>query len=421
MKRRVLITAMGVISSLGSSPGEIAGRIEGGETSFERSLYDRETIVSPVNGFDLRACTGPCKERRYLNRGAQFALAAAPEAIRSSGIAAGELAKAGLFVGAGPNLDIGGEFPEVREGRIDREGLEALWILRFLPNTAASLIARRAGLHGENLTVTTACASSLAAIGEAYRRIRDGYLDVALAGGGDSRLSHGGLLAYKKAGALYRGEAEPAAASRPFDARRNGFVAGEGGAFFLLEEREKAFRRGAQILGEICGYGSSLDGHSMTAPAPDGEAAEAAVRATLREAGVEPARVDLVVTHGTGTLLNDAVEAKLIRRVFPERSPAVVAIKSWIGHLAAACGAVELAIALTVVNRGFLPEVRNLAEPCEGSIDFVRTRRQGEWPLFLIENFGFGGQNCALVVRNGTPTPPSPPPSRGREIESTLP
>jgi len=400
MKRRVLITSLGVISSLGNSPDEIAAHIERGEVSFERPSCDVETVVSPVSGFDLRAYTGPCKERRYLNRGAQFALAAALEAVRSSGISAGELDKAGLFVGAGPNLDIGGEFPAIEEGRIDREGLEALWILRFLPNTAASLIAQKTGIHGENLTVATACASSLAAIGEAYRRIRDGYLDTALAGGGDSRLSPGALLAYKKADALYRGEAKPGKASRPFDAGRCGFVAGEGGGFFLLEEREQALKRGATIRGEICGYGSSLDGYRLTAPSPEGDAAENAVRGALREAGVLPAQVDVVVTHGTGTLLNDAVEARLIRRIFPHRGPAVVALKSWIGHLAAACGAVEMAIALTALSRNCLPEVRNLEDPCETDIDFVRTRRQGEWPLFLIENFGFGGQNCALLVRN---------------------
>ena len=401
MKRRVVITSLGVISSLGDSPDEIAARIERGAVSFERPPGDCTTVIAPVGGFDLRAHTGPCKERRYLNRGAQFALAAALEAVRSSGIAAGALDRAGLFVGAGPNLDIGGEFPVVTEGRIDRAGLEALWILRFLPNTAASLIARMAGLHGENLTVATACASSLSAIGEAYRRIRDGYLDAALAGGGDSRLSPGALLAYRKAGALYRGEAKPDEASRPFDARRGGFVAGEGGGFFLLEEREAALNRGARVVGEICGYGSSLDGHSVTAPAPDGVAAEAAVRGALREARVLPDQVDLIVSHGTGTLLNDAVEARMIRRIFPRRGPAVVALKSWIGHLAAACGAVEMAIAIAALGRGYLPEVRNLEEPCETDIDFVRTRRQSTGSLFVIENFGFGGQNCALVVRNG--------------------
>jgi 3-oxoacyl-[acyl-carrier-protein] synthase II len=139
----------------------------------------------------------------------------------------------------------------------------------------------------------------------------------------------------------------------------------------------------------------------MTAPAPDGGAAETAVRSALREAGIPPSQVNLIVTHGTGTLLNDAVEARMIRRIFPPRGPAVVALKSWIGHTAAACGAVELAIALAALSRGWLPEVRNLEEPCETDIDFVRTRRQGKWPLFLIENFGFGGQNCVLVVRNG--------------------
>jgi len=399
MKRRVVITSMGVISSLGKTPEEIQAALKAKQISFERPGYDQDVVVSPIRDFDLREYTGPFKERRYLNRGAAFSLAAALEAIRRSGLAKEDFSEAGLFVGAGPHLDIGGEFPNIENGRMGRSHLDALWILRFLPNTAASLIAQSVGIRGENLTVGTACAAALSAVGEAFRRIRDGYLDCALAGGGDSRLTAGGTLAYKKAGALYRGEGPPDEASRPFDRDRKGFVAGEGGAFFLLEERDRALDRGAGIWAEVAGYGSSMDGYRMTAPAPDGRAAAGAVRRAMAEAELSPEDIDFIVTHGTGTVLNDQVEAKIIRDIFPGKTPAVIALKSWIGHLSTACGAVELAIALAGQAVGYLPEIRNLENPCAPEIDFVRKGRQSRGGVFLIENFGFGGQNAALVVK----------------------
>ncbi|HPJ97813.1 MAG TPA: beta-ketoacyl-[acyl-carrier-protein] synthase family protein, partial [Syntrophales bacterium] len=217
--------------------------------------------------------------------------------------------------------------------------------------------------------------------------------------GGDSRAYPGGILAYKTAGALFRGEGDPDQASRPFDENRGGFVSGEGGAFFVLEERDHALERGASILGEISGYGSSIDGYRMTAPAPDGKSAAQAVRKALAEADVLAEEIDFVVAHGTGTVLNDQVEAKIIKDVFPGRTPAVIALKSWIGHLSTACGTVELAITLAAQGMGYLPKIRNLEQPCERGIDFVHTGRHVRGKTFIIENFGFGGQNAALVIK----------------------
>jgi 3-oxoacyl-[acyl-carrier-protein] synthase II len=399
MKRRVVLTSMGVISPLGKSPEEIRSSLLDGRVIFERPDFEPEVVVSPVRDFELRRYTGAFKERRYLNRGAAFALAAALDAVRGTGLTREMLAEAGLFVGAGPHLDIGTEFPHITGGEMDRSKVDALWILRFLPNTAASVIAKSCGIRGENLTVGTACAAALSAIGEAFRRIRDGYLDCALAGGGDSRAYPGGILAYKTAGALFRGEGDPDQASRPFDENRGGFVSGEGGAFFVLEERDHALERGVSILGEISGYGNTIDGYRMTAPAPDGKTATQAVWKALAEADVSPEEIDFVVAHGTGTVLNDQVEAKIIREVFPGRTPAVIALKSWIGHLSTACGAVELAVALTAQGMGYLPKIRNLEQPCEQGIDFVHTGRHVRGKTFIIENFGFGGQIAALVIK----------------------
>ncbi len=399
MPREVVITAMGLICALGSTPEEIIAGFKSGRTTFVRPDFDDAVVIAPVTAFDLRDFTGACKERRYLNRGARFSVAAAVSARQVSGLDTETAARAGLFVGSGPNLDVSGEFRRIDNGVIDEEDLMALWILRFLPNTAASTIALLIGTHGENLTVATACTATLQAIGEAFRKIRDGHLDLAFAGGGDSRMSKGSILAYKKTKALFVGEGDPTQASRPFDQDRKGFVTGEGGAFFLLEEREHARRRGAKIYGEVSGFGTSLDGYSMTAPDPAGLWEEAAVRAALKEAGLAPAEIDLVAAHGTGTMLNDAMEAQLLARIYGGQPPPVIALKSWIGHLSVACGAVELALCLILMQNGYLPEIRNLIDPCQAGINFVTQGQTASPRTVLLENFGFGGQNCALIVK----------------------
>jgi 3-oxoacyl-[acyl-carrier-protein] synthase II len=399
MRRRVAITSVGILSSLGQNSGEVMFSLKTGRVAFARPAFDGSVVTCPIENFDVKASTGPFKEARYLNRGARLAVAAAMEAVRSSGLPKELLARAGLFAGVGPNLDIGGEFPDIHKGDLERRDLQALWILRFLPNTAASVVAKLAGIHGENLTVSTACAASLQAVGEAYRRIKDGYLDLALAGGGDSRLSGGGILAYKKAQALYIGNGPPDQASRPFDAGRSGFVPGEGGAFFLLEEWERARERGAEIYGEICGYGSSMDGYSMTAPDRNGDGGRMAVLNALEESEMDASRVETIAAHGTSTFLNDEREADLIAGIFGENYPAVIALKSWIGHAASACGALELAVSLFCMKEGFLPAIRNLRNPCRRKIHFLREGRAFSFRTFLIENFGFGGQNSALIIR----------------------
>lgn len=394
---------MGICSSLGFSVEQIIEHLKSGRTAFERSAFDADVVTCPVKNFDFRALMRSSgrsfKERRYLNRGAQFCMASALQIVSRAGLSNEALAEAGLFLGTGPHLDIGAEFPFVQDGHLDRKDLMALWMLKFLPNTAASVIAKTLGVHGENLTVNTACAASLQAIGEAYRKIKDGYLDLALAGGGDSRLNPGGILAYKKAQALYSGTSAPESASRPFDAQRNGFVPGEGGAVFLLEELGHARRRGAEILAEVCGFSSSMDGHNMTAPDPDAVWSEKAVCRALKESGLAAEEIDAVSTHGTGTPLNDQMEAELIERVFKAHRPSIIALKSWIGHIAAACGAVELAVSLSCLRHRYLPEIRNLDAPCHPGLNFVRAPSDADFQAMLLQNFGFGGQNSALIIQ----------------------
>lgn len=402
MKHRVVITAMGLISSLGSNPQTVAASIRNNRVTFERPAFDPETAVAPVSGFHIKDHTGRYKDARYLSRGAEFAVAAALKTREASGLKETDCDRAGLFVGSGPNMDLSRECPDIREGRICEESLAALFLLRFLPNTATSAISRLAGIHGENLSVGSACAASLMAIGEAFRKVKDGYLDLAFAGGGDSRLSEGGILAYKKARALWQGSGHPATSYAPFDETRSGFVAGEGGAFVLVENLDHARRRGATILAEICGYGATLDGHTMTAPDPRGIWAEKAVRRALEEARCEPDAVDLISTHGTGTVLNDRMEADMLLRVFTH-APRIMAIKSWIGHLASACGAVELALCLCCFQTGLYPGLRNLHHLLDARLHPIASPEALTPTTVLIENFGFGGQNSALVVKPWTP------------------
>jgi len=399
MAQRVVITAMGMVTSLGDSPMEIARSVKTGRAVFAYSGMDSEVVVAPVDNFDVRCYTGRFKNLRYLNRGAAMATAAAVQAVQQASISGSQWETAGLFLGAGPNLDLGGECLHIRQGVMDAEALSALWILRFLPNTAASAIAQLTGVRGENLTVGNACAASLQAVGEAYRKIKDGYLDLALAGGGDSRLSSGALLAYRKAQALCLESDDPQTSSRPFDNGRNGFVPGEGGAFFVLEAADHAEVRRATVLAEICGYGTSMDGDAMTAPRPDGRWAEEAVRSALAQAHMLPEKIDIVSAHGTGTLLNDEVEARVIQRVFDPHRPLVLALKSWIGHLAAACGAAELAVCLSALQTGVWPWIRNLKTPCNPQLNYLRPGGRAVPGNILLQNFGFGGQNGALVIR----------------------
>ena len=235
MDSQVVITGIGVVSALGNAIDEIILNLRSGRVFFDRSPHDDSVAVSPVKDFQIREIVGRNKHIKYLNRGAEFAVASAVMAVNAAGLEKNDLQSAGLFIGQGPNLDLDGEFPEINAGPINWDPQPALWMLKFLPNTAAAVIAMLAGIHGENLTVGTACAASLQAIGEGYRKIKNGYSDMAICGGGDSRLSKGGILAYKKAQALCTENIPPSEASRPFDEKRNGFVPGEGGACFVLE------------------------------------------------------------------------------------------------------------------------------------------------------------------------------------------
>lgn len=377
--RRVVVTACGTMLPAGRSFAEIGATFAADANLFCKSAIDPDVTVCPIHDFDLKVYSGRFKNSRYLSRAQQLTLAAALLALQNAALARDNLNQCGLFLGVGPNLEA-----HPAAGK-------ALWLLDYLPNTLASVIAQLTGIRGENTTLMTACAASTQAIGQAWFAIHHGLCELALAGGGDSRLSIPGIQAYKAAGVLATGPARQAC--KPFDSERTGFAIGEGAAIFVLESLEHATRRNADILAEICGAGSSLDGVGMTSPDPDGHSAAEAVDKALHGH-----QADMILAHGTGTQHNDAMEANLIRRMHP-RAQAIAAFKSWIGHLAAGCGAAELALGLACTTCSMFPRIRNLQKPCMSQLPFLQNTQKLTPKTLMLHSFGFGGQNAALLIR----------------------
>ena len=413
---RVVISGAGGCTPLGGSLAEVGEALRAGRLPFVPSRHWPQLAVAPAEpqGDMVRAPSpdaalrllGGWRHRHYCHRGAQLAVLAGLRAARDAFPDSDETPcwtsllpdETPLLLAAGPMLDVSGE-PGLPPGDVNRLG--ALWLLRWLPNTGAAALCRFLGLHGESLTLNAACASALQALGEGFRRIRRGEADRVLVAAGDSRLSEVGLLGYARAQTLSR--RGPDCGPRPFDQARDGFVAAEGGAAFVLESLEAATARGARIHAELLGYGASSDGGSLTAPDEQGRYAERAVRAALAEAAGNGMAdgPHWVSAHGTGTERNDAVEAALLERLFAGMGtpPAVMALKSRQGHASAAAGAVELLTLLAAWRTGFMPSIAGLERPCSAHLAFVREETPFVGPLGLLENFGFGGQNVALVVR----------------------
>jgi 3-oxoacyl-[acyl-carrier-protein] synthase II len=290
-----------------------------------------------------------------------------------------------------------------RLGRQGSQALFPLWVLKYLPNMTAAHISLIHGAQGPNNTLTTACAAGTQAIGEGFRLIARGDADIVLAGGADSRLDPLLLLAYSALGALSVADRPPAEVSRPFDGQRDGFVLGEGAGVLVLEDLERAKRRDAPIYAEVLGLGSSFDAYGITRPDPEAAGAARAIRWALREAKVDPADVDYINAHGTSTRLNDQMETVAVKRVFNGAATTLPmsSIKSMIGHLIGAAGAVEAAALALTLHRGVLPPTINQTTPdpaCD--LDYVpNCAREMPVRTAVSTSFGFGGQNAALVMR----------------------
>jgi 3-oxoacyl-[acyl-carrier-protein] synthase II len=355
-----------------------------------------------------------------MGRAARFGIAAASQALTDCGIDLDRLdpTRLGVAMGTGvvpyelgeitPALvrsaDETGTLNTAILGECGPEAVAPQWILRQLPNMVAAFVSLLANAQGPNTTITTACSAATQAIGEAFRLIRRGDADLMLAGGTDSRIDPLMMLAYTALGALSRSHRPPPLVSRPFEAHRDGFVMGEGAGVLMLEDAEHARRRGATIYAEVTGYGSSFDAYGITKPDPSGQGAARSMEWALREAETDAHDVDYISAHGTSTRLNDIMETAAVKRVFGEtaRKLPLSSIKSMIGHLIGAAGAVSAVATALTLKDGILPPTINYEEPdpaCD--LDYVpNTAREVRVRTALANSFGFGGQNAALVMRS---------------------
>jgi len=428
--RRVVITGMGLITPLGDEVESVWRRLLNGDSGIgPTTLFDASsfpsTFSAEVKNFDLRRYLGDQTDRHEgASRNTQFALAAARKAWDDAGLeGAADLdrTRVGIYLGGGEgpidafnfaNAAIRGWDSTTNNGRGDLDTVNwAEAAEHFLsatrefeqdPNMPAGHIAALFGIEGPAFNTLTACAASTQAMGEATNLIRYGDADVMVSGGTHSMIHPFGVTGFNRLTALSTRNDEYATASRPFDQSRDGFVLGEGAGIVILEEYAHARQRGARIFGEIIGYGSTADAFRITDIHESGRGAIAAMRLALKNAGLTTNDVDYISAHGTGTEENDKIESLAIQTVFGERASQVPvsSIKSMLGHLIAAAGAIELIACVLAIRDGILPPTTNYHHPDPNCrLDYVPNKaRPAEVATCLSNSLGFGGQNDTIIV-----------------------
>ena len=413
-RRRVVVTGVGVISAIGHDVESFWNALKAGKSGVTPlPLEDIDDypcrIGATVQNFDPTQYMDR-KESRRLARFAQFAVVAAAEALESAGLGRmenlsdEERTRHGVLLGTG----IGG-YPETEAAArvmVKRSGtrISPYYIPMMLPNMAAANVSRVYGATGYIGTTITACAAGTQAIGEATEVIRRGGADVMVAGGTEAGICEIGLGGFSTIHALSTTNNEtPEKASRPFDAKRDGFVPAEGSGILILEDLEHALDRGAPIIGEIAGWGVTSDAHHLVHPPEDGAGAVRAMQMALDDAGIGPGDIDYINAHGTSTPVNDAVETRAIKKVFGESAATtpISSTKSMIGHSLGASGGLEAAAALRTIRDGVIHPTINYENPdpdCD--LDYVpNVAREVNVNTVLSNSFGFGGQNACLVLR----------------------
>ena len=409
MNRRVVITGVGTISPLGQDvastwEGLVSVRSGIGPiTRFDVSDL-KVKIAAEVKNFDPEGRFGR-REARRMDRFTQFSLAAAEEALAQAQLAATleSASRIGVVIGTG----IGGISTILDTDRVVRERgprrVSPFAVPMMLADTAPGQIAIQHGFRGPNFAVVSACASGANAIGEAAAVIQRGAADAMVAGGADAALERTPIGAFANMGALSTNwNDEPLRACRPFDAKRDGFVAGEGAGILVMESLEYAQRRGAPILAEMLGYGASADAFHMTAPAEEGAGAAQSMRAALADAGLAPEEIHYLNAHGTSTPLNDKNETAAVKAVFGDYAYnlPISSTKSLTGHLLGAAGALEAVICTQVVRTGIIPPTANYEFPDpECDLDYVPNKaRPANVKIAMSNSFGFGGHNVTLII-----------------------
>lgn len=407
-KRRVVITGMGAVTPIGHTAEESWQAVRQGVcgiapiTAYDTSAQ-KVKLAAEVKDFDPSADIDK-RELRHLDRYVQLALVSALEAYRQSGLVMENENpyRCGVFFASG----IGGfntiqrECLKGEEKGYDR--VSPYFIPMVIANMAAGTIAIRLGLKGMCTCPVTACASGAYAVGDAFRHVRDGYADVVLCGGAESAVNPLAIGGFTSLRALTTCE-DPARASIPFDAERSGFVLGEGAGALVLESYDHAVARGAKILGEVVGYGASCDAYHITAPAPGGEGAAAAMTAALSDAGITPEAVGYINAHGTSTAMNDAGETAAVKLAFGDHAYklAMSSTKSMTGHLLGAAGAVEAVFCAKALADGYIPATIHyqVSDPaCD--LDVVpNVGRQADIRYAMSNSLGFGGHNASLIFK----------------------
>jgi 3-oxoacyl-[acyl-carrier-protein] synthase II len=406
--RRVAVSGIGVVSPLGNSVAEVFANASAGHSGIHRLEIPFASRLSAALAATARfddAALVDAGKARMLDRFSQFALFAANQAVAG---ACGALTdvdrdRAGVFVGTGMGgtLSMDAGYQTLYGEQSDR--IKPFTVLMGMHNAAAAWIGIEHGLRGPNLTYSTACSSSAVAIGEAWLRVACGQLEVAIAGGAEAPLSPGSLKAWEALHTVATVDAEhPAASCRPFSKNRSGMVLGEGAAMLVIEPWERAIARGADILGEIGGYGLSNDASHITRPGVEGQAA--AMRAALQSAAIRAQDIDAINAHGTGTLANDVTETAAIRAVFGARADRIPisATKAIHGHLLGAAGALECVLSLLAMQHAVaLPTMHLQIPDPDCDLDYVPNgARQGVAARTMLSNsFAFGGTNAVLVLR----------------------
>lgn len=409
-RRRVAITGLGCVTALAESADGLFTALCEGKSgiskieSFDAGEYP-VTFGGEIKKFDVTKYVDQ-REGKRMDRFSQFAIAAASQAVDESGLdfAKEDVFRAGVIVGTG----IGG-IKEIEDQhlRLLNKGVRKLspfTVPRLMANAAGGNIAIHYGLRGHNFSVVSACASGSHAIGEAFSNILADKSDIVITGGSEAALTPIGLASFCAARSLSARNDNPAAASRPFDKDRDGFVLSEGAGILVLEEITHAEKRGARIYAELLGYGATDDGFHITAPLPNGEGASMAMTLALKDAGLEPKNVDYINAHGTATELNDIMESAAIKTVFGDHAYKLLvsSTKSCLGHLLGASGAVELIVCIKAIKESIVPPTINLENPderCDLKMDFVPLKaRQAEVNIAMSNSFGFGGHNACLIV-----------------------
>jgi 3-oxoacyl-[acyl-carrier-protein] synthase II len=411
MARRVAITGLGMVTPLGTDVPStwdalVAGRSGAGPITRFDPVLSPVKFACEVKGFEPARFLDKKEIRRY-DLFAQFAIAAAEEAVTDACLASSwdkvNLKRVGVLIGTGT----GGLETFVENCRaLFEKGpsrVSPFFVPMYMPNVAAALISMRYGAQGPNYCTVSACASSAHALGNGLQLIRDDEADIVIAGGAEAAITSLAVASFANMKALSERNDDPATASRPFDKDRDGFVLGDGAGVLILEAWEHAQRRGAKIYAELVGHGQTADAYHITAPAPDGSGAQEAMRLALKDGGIRLEEVGYINAHGTSTPHGDAAETNAVKAVFGAQARRLVfgSTKSMTGHLLGAAGALEAAVCALVVQRGVVPPTINQFTPdpaCD--LDSApNTARKQAVSVALSNSFGFGGHNVTLAVR----------------------